>query len=99
MSISAVHIKKMMNVALKIGINDHTTGGYDCIPSYYYGIAACTTKNLSKPIIIFYSLQDLVITSIISAEEFWSSHAAEYMKQKQGPLQDVGVSGKIRVYL
>ena len=37
--------------------------------------------------------QDLVITSIITAEEFWVSHAAEYIKQKQGVTQDVGVSG------
>ena len=38
--------------------------------------------------------QDLVITQIITADEFWSNHASEYIKQKQGVAQEVGVSGK-----
>lgn len=37
--------------------------------------------------------KDLVITQIISAEEFWSGHAASYMKEKQAVKQEVGVSG------
>jgi len=35
-----------------------------------------------------------VITQIITAEEFWANHAAEYVKQKQAVAQAVGVSGK-----
>jgi len=50
-------------------------------------------KTLSENPGLLQLYKDLVITSIITAEEFWNSHAAEYMKQKQGPLQDVGVSG------
>jgi hypothetical protein len=46
------------------------------------------------PVFLFPFLQDLVITQIITAEEFWSNHAAEYVKQKQAIAQEVGVSGK-----
>ena len=37
--------------------------------------------------------KDLVITQIITAEEFWTNHAADYLKQKQTVKQDVGVAG------
>ena len=37
--------------------------------------------------------KDLVITQIITAEEFWTNHAADYLKQKQVVKQDVGVAG------
>jgi len=37
--------------------------------------------------------KDLVITQIITAEEFWEGHAAQYMKEKQSVKQEVGVSG------
>jgi len=50
-------------------------------------------KTLSENPGLLQLYKDLVITQIITAEEFWSSHAAEYIKQKQGVTQDVGVSG------
>jgi len=50
-------------------------------------------KTLSDNPGLLQLYKDLVITGIISAEEFWASHAAEYIKQKQVVLQDVGVSG------
>ena len=34
-----------------------------------------------------------MITQIITAEEFWTNHAADYLKQKQTVKQDVGVAG------
>jgi len=37
--------------------------------------------------------KDLVITGIITADEFWANHATEYIKQKQTVAQEVGVSG------
>merc|ERR1719305_2280666 len=36
---------------------------------------------------------DLVITQIISAEEFWQNHAAEYVNKNAGVKQEVGVAG------
>jgi len=50
-------------------------------------------KTLSDTPGLLQLYKDLVITQIISAEEFWSSHAADYIKQKQGVTQEVGVSG------
>jgi transcription initiation factor TFIIH subunit 1 len=37
--------------------------------------------------------RDLVITHVISSEEFWSQHALQYMQEHQNQKQDVGVSG------
>jgi transcription initiation factor TFIIH subunit 1 len=37
--------------------------------------------------------RDLVITHVISSEEFWSQHALQYMQKHQNQKQDVGVSG------
>ncbi|XP_023328908.1 general transcription factor IIH subunit 1, partial [Eurytemora carolleeae] len=50
-------------------------------------------KTLSDNPGLLQLYKDLVITQIISAEEFWSSHASQYIKQKQGVFQEVGVSG------
>eukprot|EP00088_Acartia_fossae_P015028 TRINITY_DN1813_c0_g1_i4.p1 TRINITY_DN1813_c0_g1~~TRINITY_DN1813_c0_g1_i4.p1 ORF type:complete len:547 (+),score=108.70 TRINITY_DN1813_c0_g1_i4:30-1643(+) len=50
-------------------------------------------KTLSDNPGLLQLYKDLVITGIITAEEFWSNHAAEYVKQKQTVVQDVGVSG------
>ncbi len=51
------------------------------------------------PFFYFPFCQDLVITQIITAEEFWSNHAAEYVKQKQAIAQEVGVSGKWTTFM
>ncbi|KDR19295.1 general transcription factor IIH subunit 1 isoform X2 [Zootermopsis nevadensis] len=37
--------------------------------------------------------RDLVITHVISSEEFWSQHAMQYMQKQQNQKQDIGVSG------
>ncbi|XP_063225704.1 general transcription factor IIH subunit 1 [Bacillus rossius redtenbacheri] len=37
--------------------------------------------------------RDLVITQVISAEEFWTQHANQYTQKQQAQKQDVGVSG------
>ncbi|XP_046748010.1 general transcription factor IIH subunit 1 [Diprion similis] len=37
--------------------------------------------------------RDLVITQVISSEEFWAQHAAEYTQAKKGQRQDIGVNG------
>jgi len=50
-------------------------------------------KTLSENPGLLQLYKDLVITSIITAEEFWNNHAAEYLKQKQVVKQDVGVAG------
>jgi len=50
-------------------------------------------KTLSDNPALLQLYKDLVITQIITAEEFWANHAAEYVKQKQGVKQEVGVAG------
>ena len=50
-------------------------------------------KTLSDNPGLLQLYKDLVITQIITAEEFWANHAAEYIKQKQVVKQDVGVAG------
>ena len=50
-------------------------------------------KTLSENPGLLQLYKDLVITQIITAEEFWANHAAEYIKQKQVVKQDVGVAG------
>ncbi|XP_023714083.1 general transcription factor IIH subunit 1 isoform X3 [Cryptotermes secundus] len=37
--------------------------------------------------------RDLVMTHVISSEEFWSQHALQYMQKHQSQKQDIGVSG------
>nr|CAD7438020.1 unnamed protein product [Timema bartmani] len=37
--------------------------------------------------------RDLVITQVISPEEFWSQHATQYTQKQQAQKQEVGVSG------
>ena len=44
-------------------------------------------KTLSDNPGLLQLYKDLVITQIITAEEFWANHAAEYVKQKQGVKQ------------
>jgi len=50
-------------------------------------------KTLSDNPSLLQLYKDLVITQIITADEFWSNHAAEYIKQKAGVKQEVGVAG------
>lgn len=41
--------------------------------------------------------KDLVITHVITSEEFWSQHASQYAKAKQTPKQDIGVNSAFLV--
>jgi hypothetical protein len=41
--------------------------------------------------------RDLVMTHVISSEEFWSQHALKYMQKQQNQKQDIGVSGAFLV--
>lgn len=41
--------------------------------------------------------RDLVITRVISPEEFWSQHALQYVQKHQNQKQDIGVSGAFLV--
>jgi len=41
--------------------------------------------------------KDLVITQVISADEFWSQHAARFMAKQKAQTQDIGVSGAFLV--
>lgn len=36
--------------------------------------------------------KDLVITQVLTSEEFWSTHAKQYTQQQSGQKQDIGVS-------
>lgn len=41
--------------------------------------------------------RDLVITQVITSEEFWSQHAAQYTKTKMIPRQEIGVNSAFLV--
>lgn len=41
--------------------------------------------------------RDLVITQVISSEEFWAQHAAEYTQAKKSQRQEIGVNGAFLV--
>lgn len=41
--------------------------------------------------------RDLVITQVISSEEFWSQHAAEYTQAKKTKHQEIGVNSAFLV--
>ena len=50
-------------------------------------------KTLSDNPALLQLYKDLVITQIITAEEFWQNHAAEYVNKKAQVKQEVGVAG------
>lgn len=41
--------------------------------------------------------RDLVITQVISPEEFWAQHASQYTQKQNNQKQEVGVSGAFLV--
>lgn len=41
--------------------------------------------------------RDLVINQIISSEEFWAQHAAEYTQAKKSQRQEIGVNSAFLV--
>lgn len=43
--------------------------------------------------------RDLVITQVITSEEFWAQHASQYTKSSQIPKQEIGVNSAFLVSL
>lgn len=41
--------------------------------------------------------RDLVITQVISSEEFWAQHAVQYTQAKNSQRQEIGVNGAFLV--
>jgi transcription initiation factor TFIIH subunit 1 len=41
--------------------------------------------------------RDLVITQVITSEEFWAQHAAQYTQAKMVPRQEIGVNSAFLV--
>lgn len=41
--------------------------------------------------------RDLVITQVITSEEFWNQHAAEYTQEKKSQRQEIGVNSAFLV--
>ncbi|CAH0560249.1 unnamed protein product [Brassicogethes aeneus] len=50
-------------------------------------------KLLSSNPSLLQLYKDLVMTEIVSSEEFWTQHAAQYTQKQNQPPQDIGVSG------
>lgn len=47
--------------------------------------------------VLFQLYRDLVITQVISSEEFWSQHAAEHTQAKKSQRQEIGVNSAFLV--
>lgn len=41
--------------------------------------------------------KDLVITQVLTADEFWAKHAAKFMQKQKAQAQEIGVSGAFLV--
>lgn len=41
--------------------------------------------------------KDLVITQVITADEFWIKHASKFMQKQKAQSQEIGVSGAFLV--
>ncbi|XP_076224724.1 transcription factor B1 [Nomia melanderi] len=49
-------------------------------------------RMLQENPVLFQLYRDLVITQVISSEEFWSQHAAEHTQAKKSQRQEIGVN-------
>ncbi|EZA51786.1 hypothetical protein DMN91_004401 [Ooceraea biroi] len=49
-------------------------------------------RTLQEHPVLLQLYRDLVITQVISSEEFWSQHAAEYTQAKKTQRQEIGVN-------
>ncbi|XP_076177301.1 transcription factor B1 [Ptiloglossa arizonensis] len=49
-------------------------------------------RMLQENPVLLQLYRDLVITQVISSEEFWSQHAAEYTQAKKSQRQEIGVN-------
>ncbi|KAJ8982711.1 hypothetical protein NQ317_004521 [Molorchus minor] len=50
-------------------------------------------KLLSSNPALLQLYKDLVMTEVVTSEEFWSQHAQQYTQKQNQPPQDIGVSG------
>ncbi|KAL1509559.1 hypothetical protein ABEB36_004273 [Hypothenemus hampei] len=50
-------------------------------------------KLLSENPMLLQLYKDLVITEVVSSEEFWSQHAQQYTQKRKQQPQEIGVSG------
>ncbi|XP_044737269.1 general transcription factor IIH subunit 1 [Chrysoperla carnea] len=50
-------------------------------------------KLLSSNPALLQLYKDLVITQVVTSEEFWSQHAQQYTKAQSQPKQEIGVNG------
>lgn len=50
-------------------------------------------KLLSSNPALLQLYKDLVMTEVVTSEEFWAQHASQYMQQKNSHIQEIGVSG------
>lgn len=57
--------------------------------------AVCRTLQEHPVLLQLY--RDLVITQVITSEEFWSQHAAEYTQAKKTQRQEIGVNSAFLV--
>lgn len=54
-------------------------------------------RMLQENPVLLQLYRDLVITQVISSEEFWSQHAAEYTQAKKNQRQEIGVNSAFLV--
>lgn len=54
-------------------------------------------RTLQEHPMLLQLYRDLVITQVISSEEFWSQHAAEYTQAKKIQRQEIGVNSAFLV--
>lgn len=54
-------------------------------------------RTLQEHPILLQLYRDLVIPQVISSEEFWSQHAAEYTQAKKIQRQEIGVNSAFLV--
>lgn len=54
-------------------------------------------RLLSENATLLQLYKDLVISKVISSEEFWAQHAPQFTKDQCAPRQEIGVSGAFLV--
>lgn len=60
-------------------------------------IAKILFRTLQEHPVLLQLYRDLVITQVISSEEFWAQHAAEYTQAKKSQRQEIGVNSAFLV--
>lgn len=54
-------------------------------------------RMLQENPVLLQLYRDLVIPQVITSEEFWTQHAAEYTRAKKVQRQEIGVNGAFLV--